>query len=457
MKMSVIERLKPTIMATLAACMIAGLALFPQRAMALPSFARQTGLPCSRCHITFPELTEFGREFKLNGYTLSGPEFAKVTAPASGNEAGLWINRALPISAMLQIADTGMAKLQPGTQTGNVELPQQLSLFLAGEVATQAGLFLQVTYDSRDHFSLDNTDFRVVNFATVGDKPMTYGLDINNSPTVEDLWNDTPAWSWPFTGPDTSPTPAAATLVDGTLAQDVGGMGGYVMWNHQWYGDFTLYRSMHLGGPQPPTGVNYNVNIAGTAPYWRGAWQTSWGGGTSFLEVGTYGMRADSYFNGLVGPQDSYTDNAVDAQYEHHFGLNILTAHTTYIHEHRTLNGTFAAGGAASPASSLNTFRSDAIFHIGNRFGFGGGGFTLHGTSDSGLYPSGTAVAGSANNSPNSSGYTLQGMYWPVQNVEASLSYTGYTRFNGGTTNYDGLGRNARDNNTVFASIWIMF
>ena len=39
-------------------------------AQAVPSFARQTGENCVACHTSFPELTPFGREFKLNGYTL---------------------------------------------------------------------------------------------------------------------------------------------------------------------------------------------------------------------------------------------------------------------------------------------------------------------------------------------------------------------------------------------------
>src|ERR1035438_1257800 len=39
-------------------------------AVAVPSFARQTGMACAACHTVFPELTPFGREFKLNGYVL---------------------------------------------------------------------------------------------------------------------------------------------------------------------------------------------------------------------------------------------------------------------------------------------------------------------------------------------------------------------------------------------------
>ena len=39
-------------------------------AAAVPSFARQTGMACAACHTVYPELTPFGREFKLNGYVL---------------------------------------------------------------------------------------------------------------------------------------------------------------------------------------------------------------------------------------------------------------------------------------------------------------------------------------------------------------------------------------------------
>jgi hypothetical protein len=40
-------------------------------AHAVPSYSRQTGLPCSSCHYAPPELTPFGRTFKLEGYTFT--------------------------------------------------------------------------------------------------------------------------------------------------------------------------------------------------------------------------------------------------------------------------------------------------------------------------------------------------------------------------------------------------
>ena len=45
----------------------------------------------------------------------------------------------------------------------------------------------------------------------------------------------------------------------------------------------------------------------------------------------------------------------------------------------------------------------------------------------------------------------------PHLNVRVGLQYVGYTKFNGGTTNYDGFGRNARDNNTFYVVAWLMF
>ena len=71
----------------LAIAALIGLAL-PRTASAVPSFARQTGMPCSQCHtLSFgPALTPYGRQFKLNGYTWTGgtsnlPPIAAMAIP----------------------------------------------------------------------------------------------------------------------------------------------------------------------------------------------------------------------------------------------------------------------------------------------------------------------------------------------------------------------------------------
>src|ERR1035437_1867475 len=46
--------------------------LLPMQARAVPAFARQTGQNCVACHAggQFPELTPYGRMFKMTGYTI---------------------------------------------------------------------------------------------------------------------------------------------------------------------------------------------------------------------------------------------------------------------------------------------------------------------------------------------------------------------------------------------------
>src|SRR5437764_7908355 len=49
----------------------AAIAMAALDASAVPSFARQTGFECVACHVSWPELTSVGRQFKLGGYTLT--------------------------------------------------------------------------------------------------------------------------------------------------------------------------------------------------------------------------------------------------------------------------------------------------------------------------------------------------------------------------------------------------
>ena len=61
-----------------------GLSWGPRPASAVPSFARQTGQPCATCHNgAFPQLTAYGRQFKLNGYTAGGTNCRDSEAEAA--------------------------------------------------------------------------------------------------------------------------------------------------------------------------------------------------------------------------------------------------------------------------------------------------------------------------------------------------------------------------------------
>lgn len=427
-----------------------------RKAQAVPSFARQTGLACSSCHTNPPELTPLGRTFKLNGYSMRGINV--ITAPPTKEAAGLSLLSYLPLSAWIEISNTGLNKPQPGTQNWSYSLPQDASLFLAGAYASHLGGFVQATYNSQDdHFTWDNTDIRYARNTLIKNKTLVYGIDLNNNPTVEDLWNSTPAWGFPWVASPSAPTPAASAIIDGSLAQDVAGLGGYAMWNDHLYGAAAVYRSSHLGQPLPNPGSNSTYNIQGAAPYWRVAWQQTMG--NSYLEFGGYGMHMRSTPNTIVGPEDIYTDAAVDAQFERvlpKWRDNLITLRGTYIHENSTLNAEFDAGAASLLNHHLNTFRVNAVYHFGYRYAPAFEYFATTGTTDPLLFAP-AAMTGSANGSPNSKGYILNFTYWPVQNIRLAAQYTGYTEFNGAGTNYDGSGRNAGDNNSLYLLVGLVF
>lgn len=420
---------------------------------AVPSYARQTGLACSACHTTPPELNAAGRRFKALGYTDRKPETEAVTSAPATRHAPLDLIRSLPISAWFETSLTATKGAQSGAEKTSVEFPQDVSLFLAGGWSSHIGSFVQVTYAAQDdHFSIDNSDIRFANVTKAGGKDLIYGVFLNNNPTVEDLWNSTPAWGYPFIESDTAPTPAAATVIQ-SLGQDVAGLGGYLFWNERLYLAAAAYRTDHIGTSQPNTGAGFPINIRGVAPYWRLAWQQPIGPDNT-LELGTYGIYLKSTPNSVSGTRDRYTDWAGDLQFDRTmFIRDVLSVRASYIRETSSLDGTLQQGGASRSHHVLESFNGNAEYHFGNLLSAALGWFDVHGTSDPALFAPGP----SANGSPKSSGYIANLSWWPVQNVQIALQYTGYSRFNGASTNYDGSGRNAKDNNTTYALARFVF
>ncbi len=428
----------------------------PPRAWAVPSFARQTGLPCSGCHYNPPELNPAGRRFKLLGYVDRGGDTKTVAADSSKTHAGLDLLASLPLGLMFETSFSSTKSPVPATQNGNFEFPQDVSLFLSGAWTSHVGSFLQVTYDTQaDHFSIDNTDVRYANKTKLNGKELVYGVDFNNNPTVEDLWNSTPAWGYPWVASDVAPTPGASAIVNGTLGQDVAGIGAYAMWNNHLYLDAAIYRSDHVGGTQPNPGVGSAFNIRGIAPYWRIAWQELTA--KTQYEIGGYGMHMRSTPNAVSGLEDDYTDWAADAQVDRTlFRKDVLSFRGTYIRENSDLLASLAAGAASQSAHHLNTLQSNIEYHFGNRYTGTFGWFDTSGTADALLFAP-SAVSGFANGSPRSAGYIANVSYWPWQNLQLAAQYTGYTRFNGAATNYDGSGRHANANNTIYLDARFLF
>jgi hypothetical protein len=446
----------------------------PPEVEAVPSYARQTGLPCSGCHYTPPELNPAGRRFKLLGYVDRADETKVVKTDGDKKRAALDLLASLPLSVMFETSFTSTKSPVPSvatnptpppaftltpTQNGTFEFPQDVSLYLAGAWTSHIGSFLQVTYDYQSSsFGADNTDVRYANKTNLSGKELIYGLDFNNNPTVEDLWNTVPAWGFPWVESDFAPLPVGTPIINGALGQDVAGFGGYGMWNNHLYLNTELYRSDHLGSPQPNPAAGFTYNIRGLAPYWRVAWQELTG--QTQYEIGGYGMHMRSTPNGLTGfdgLQDEYTDWALDTQIDRSlFRKDVLSFRATYIRENSDLLASFITGAVAQGPHHLNTVFANAEYHFGNRYTGTFGWFDTSGTPDTTLY-SPTPVTGSANSNPRSAGYIANVSYWPWQNLQLAAQYTGYTRFNGGSTNYDGFGRNASANDTVYLVMRVLF
>ena len=447
------------------------LCLAAPRAHAVPSFARQTGMACAACHTVYPELTPFGREFKLNGYVMDN--IKQITGIDTENRQTLSLNTVPPLSVMVQISYSHTGTAIPDSavsgalaKDGDVLFPQQVSLFYAGKIADNFGAFMQLTYSGlHDHFGIDNTDIRYARHFSLGSdsKPNAHtlivGITVNNNPTVQDVWNTIPAWGFPYAGSSTAPTPATSTRIDsgaGGLGQNVAGAGVYVWFDSSLYAELSLYTPAIVGGQHPLDSMQARV-AQGVLPYWRVAYEKRWD--RNSLEVGAYGIVAKQHpGNGMAlqGITDQYTDNAVDAQYQFIGEDHLFTVLSTYIREKQKLDASFANNLAKNPSNTLKTFKLVGEYYYQRKIGGALGYFDISGSTDTLLYAP-APVGGSANSDPGSSGITAELNYLPWLNTKLQLQYVHYQKFNGGSSNYDGAGRSASDNNTLYLLGWINF
>ena len=422
----------------------------PITAQAVPLFARQTGQQCAACHNGFPELTPYGRLFKLSGYTFGG---GQSSIP--------------PISAMVVGSFTNTQASQPGGAAPHYADNNNLgidfvSIFYGGVILPNLGLFGQATYDNIGKtFGWDNTDLRYARTIKLFGTDTIVGVTANNNPTVQDIWNSTPAWGYPWLSSGLAPTPAAGTLIEGGLAQTVVGVSPYIYWNNLIYAEIGGYRSL---GNRALTALGANgggtSSINGVAPYWRFAVEPKWGANT--WEVGTFGLAAALVPGGVSGfGTDHITDIGVDTQYQYLGETNSFSVQASWIHENDATSAS-ALQGSANGHDHLDSTHIKASYYYNQTYGGTVAHFSITGTQDPLLYG-----GDSLTSSPNSSGWIGELDYmpfnhggpsfWPWLNVKFGLQYTYYTKFNGGTDNYDGAGHNASDNNTLYLFSWLAF
>jgi hypothetical protein len=209
--------------------------------------------------------------------------------------------------------------------------------------------------------------------------------------------------------------------------------------------------------------------------------------------VGTSGMLAKIY-DGGTGVDLSDPNNlgriknvGVDAQYQYILDPHTVTAQVAYMRQKQTYSNNTIANAAspffladgvtpvagASPADTTNTLRAKVSYVYQAKYGGSVSFFNRTGTTNTlnqssgfdnlgqitSTDPNGTGIAstrvgGNLSGNPATRGWTYEAFLLPVQNIRVGVQFTSYNKFNGAAENYDGLGRNARDNNSLFFYVW---
>ncbi len=427
--------------------------LVSQSAQAMPSYARQTGQECASCHVGGygPQLTPFGIKFKLGGYADNDGKGGKV-----------------PLSAMLVGSYTHTDKdltepAGPHDKTNDNTSLQEVSAFLAGGLGDHAGSFVQVTWSDIDRTTvLDNAELRYADTVQIGGKDTLLGVSVNNNPTMQDPFNTLGSWRFPYTGSELAPGPAAGPMIDGGLEHQVIGANLYGLWDDSIYAELGGYRSLSKGLLDTINVEDEAGRIDGVAPYGRIAYFKDQH--SSAYSVGMYAMATDLQPGRVSGPSDKYYDVGIDGSYtflgnrEH-----IVTINGSLTHEHQILNATYGAGDAEHRGNNLNKLDLSASYFYQQTYGVSVGLFDIWGDRDQGLYAA-APDEGSRTGKPDSNGLILQADWTPFgkeeswnapwANLRLGLQYTLYNKYNGADNNYDGYGRDAGDNNTLFAFLW---
>ncbi len=319
---------------------------------------------------------------------------------------------------------------------------------MAGRIAPKVGSFVQVTYSGTDDkVGFDNADIRFADTTQVFEKPVVWGVTLNNNPTVTDPYNTTPAWGYPYASSEGVPTPAANALINGGLAQEVAGVTAYALFDDLIYVELGVYGSAPLGVSRPINRATRAGTVSGATPYWRVALQRSWG--KNAFVLGHFGIAARQNQD-ATSSNNRFTDLGFDFQFRRPVGPGIVQLQARYVYE----RARWGLGNSINRRTDLHQFSADLTYYWGQYFSFTVAPFATMGNQDGILYAAGS-VGGSVNGKPDSSGAVAQVSFNPWLNTRLTLQYTAYRKFNGRRDNYDGFGRAASDNNTLFLQTWL--
>ena len=413
---------------------------FVQSSYAVPAFARQTDQSCIACHAggQYPELTPYGRLFKLTGYTIG-----ERTTPVSvmGVIGASKMANTDSINTSLS-ANTGQGLANPTNSKLSFETA---SLFFAGKISDNVGGFAQVTYDNYaspdasgantvGHSGADNIDIRYADQIVTPTSNLIYGLSLNNNPSVTDPWNT--SWAWMSYVPSTSGKGSNA-YIDATTPYPnhgmpglISGLNAYAFIDKTFYGEIGFYRTANKALSFMNSGHDA-APINGSNPYWRLTYNKEWG--PQNLMLGLSGMNGHPYdSNAGVGWGDSASyysvkSNGADFQYQYLLDPHTITVQSVYQHQ---LTSPSAQDGGAPFGTNIFRLKGSYVYMAK----YGGSLSYFNRTGDFNMATSGN---------------TYELFYTPVQNIRIGVQYINYTKL----ASID----NPHDANTVRVYGWFAY
>jgi len=414
---------------------------FASEALALPLFARQTGMECAACHFQhFPMLNAFGRAFKASGFTMMGVqgkvEGDNLSIPNTLNMAVLTTmgysknNADSAASEIATFGATGSGVKTPAD--GAVYVPGtngEFSLFVGGRVSENAGALAELGMTTENgagaglHSAKIPMLWNVAGDSRVGLVPYTtdgqgasYGYEVLNT-------GANAVHTMLFIGGDFNGSNApilSAQQYIGTASAATGA--AFVFNNSGYFINMTKFSQM---GPANLSGAGSAMTstyLRAASTFDMGNWDTgigiqSWSGHStslSFTDTADIGTGAVT-----VSPVAQLIDTkatAIDAQMQGEFNKMPLGFYATYAKAPApsgSYDNAYNSGGTASKSSvnfaaELGVIPEKATVGIAFRRGKSGGNL-------------GSGIVG-ANDSDNA--YLIEGSYKLAQNMLLNLTHT---------------------------------
>jgi hypothetical protein len=390
--------------------------------------------------------------------------------------------------AVMAVASSARVASTAGSTDVEADFPKNgqflfttASLLCCGKITDNLGLFAQWTYDRYDHFTddghwvgkshVDQVDMRYADRFVDTNNDLIVGATLNNNPGITDVWNThnsafTPVPTYVPVGnpPGNAGGPfvdVPLVPIDQLLGQHSAGVTAYAFWNNLLYAELGLYKAAEKGfsflNETHASSLDPFVRLKGLNPYWRLALNHDWGANSAM--IGLHGLSAETYVDaGDTGsPTARFRDIGIDGQYQYILDPHVVTAMFSYTRERQRYadelwnpDNPNPLGVFANNSNTLDYVRAKLTYVYQAKYGAALAYTSIRGTSDATVYTNPAAV-------PDSRLWAPEIFWSPIQYVRLGVQYFKWDKYLGAKSNYDGNGRNASNNNTLFFYVWAAY